>query len=61
MTNAVIRSPNITSDVRVYYNATTDQIEVEPMIVQGGRVELVGQDHLDRSRAASSRWTGSGR
>lgn len=43
VTNAVIRSPNITSDVRVYYNATTDQIEVEPMIVQGGRVELVGQ------------------
>ena len=42
VTPLVVRSPHITSDVRVFYNTVNDQIEIEPMVVQGGNVEIVG-------------------
>ncbi|MBL4871854.1 MAG: hypothetical protein JKY41_00270 [Rhodobacteraceae bacterium] len=44
VSKTTVRSPNISSDtdVRVYYNHDTDQIEIDKMIVQGGRVEIVG-------------------
>ena len=39
-----VRNPHISSDtdVRVYYNHDTNQVEIDNMIVQGGRVEIVG-------------------
>ncbi len=38
----VYRNANIQSDVAVYYNFDTDQIEIDPMIVQGGQVHILG-------------------
>ncbi|ROT98944.1 leukotoxin LktA family filamentous adhesin [Histidinibacterium lentulum] len=38
----IVKNPDIRSDVPVYYNTETGRIEIDPMIVQGGRVILTG-------------------
>ncbi|MBM9595918.1 leukotoxin LktA family filamentous adhesin [Roseitranquillus sediminis] len=48
VTDNVVRNAHITSNVRIYYDAGDGtlgdgRIVVDPMVVQGGRVELTGQ------------------
>lgn len=42
-TDIVIKSDNIESDTKVFFNFDTNTIEIDPMIVQGGTVVLTGQ------------------